>query len=286
MNPRDLERLEQLLADRATEGLGDVELLELRGLLMRSDAVDADGWLIAAAAVDRAFASDATPSTLAPSLRSRIGRQSREHFRAVRARRPQAHPSESAPTPDDSSDLATSRAPRLTLPRDSASASTVPSRASLRFDFIGWAVAAAAILVAFIGWLPETEPEPHVALALLKELDPDTTESSWGSSDFESFRNVSGKVVWSERHQRGFMVIRGGPVNDPRVLQYQLWIVDAKRDENPVDGGVFDVTSSGEQIIPFHSRLPVEPSAFALTEEKPGGVVVSKGPLVLVAAVE
>jgi anti-sigma-K factor RskA len=62
--------------------------------------------------------------------------------------------------------------------------------------------------------------------------------------------------------------------------------VDASRDVHPVDGGVFDVTSTGELIIPIHNRLPVsQPTAFAVTLEKPGGVVVSDGPMLLVAAV-
>jgi hypothetical protein len=48
---------------------------------------------------------------------------------------------------------------------------------------------------------------------------------------------------------------------------------------------VFDVASSGEVIVPFESRLSVRgPAAFAITAEKPGGVVVSGGPLLMVAA--
>lgn len=45
----------------------------------------------------------------------------------------------------------------------------------------------------------------------------------------------------------------------------------------PVDGGVFDVpANAGEVVIPIRASLMVrKPAAFAVTVEKPGGVVVS-----------
>ena len=67
------------------------------------------------------------------------------------------------------------------------------------------------------------------------------------------------------------------PVNDPSRRQYQLWIFDKSRSaEKPVDGGVFDVSSTGELIVPIDAKLAVtEAFLFAITAEKPGGVVVS-----------
>jgi anti-sigma-K factor RskA len=66
------------------------------------------------------------------------------------------------------------------------------------------------------------------------------------------------------------------PVNDPTVEQYQLWIIDPTRDDEPIDGGVFDIASTGEVIVPVQAKLLVnQPTAFAVTIEKPGGVVVS-----------
>ena len=48
----------------------------------------------------------------------------------------------------------------------------------------------------------------------------------------------------------------------------------------------FDITSDGELIIPVRAKLAVNrPAAFAVTLEQPGGVVVSDGPMLLVAAV-
>ena len=66
------------------------------------------------------------------------------------------------------------------------------------------------------------------------------------------------------------------PPNDPSQEQYQLWIIDPERDAEPIDGGVFDVASSGEVVVPIQAKLKVlKPAAFAITIEKPGGVVVS-----------
>ena len=96
---------------------------------------------------------------------------------------------------------------------------------------------------------------------------------------------ASGEVVWSDSLQQGYMRLTGVPANDAAKRQYQLWIVDPKRSKEPVDGGVFDVAAAGEVVIPFESRLAVaKPAAFAITAEQPGGVVVSAGPLLLVAA--
>ncbi|MHC4939379.1 MAG: anti-sigma factor domain-containing protein [Planctomycetota bacterium] len=102
----------------------------------------------------------------------------------------------------------------------------------------------------------------------------------------EGYAGVSGEVVWDEASQSGFMVLRGLPVNDPKVEQYQLWIVDGREGhyKHPVDGGVFDCPSTGEVRVPINAKLRVEKaSTFVLTAEQPGGVVVSDGPFLVVA---
>ena len=57
------------------------------------------------------------------------------------------------------------------------------------------------------------------------------------------------------------------------------------RDARPVDGGVFDVPAgAAEVIVTIDAKLAIaRPTAFAVTLEKPGGVVVSDGPLLIVA---
>ena len=74
------------------------------------------------------------------------------------------------------------------------------------------------------------------------------------------------------------MRLSGLPKNDPAKETYQLWIVAENQDpKTPVDGGTFDITSDGEVIIPINAKVKaLNPQAFAITIEKPGGVPVSK----------
>jgi anti-sigma-K factor RskA len=84
-------------------------------------------------------------------------------------------------------------------------------------------------------------------------------------------------VVWSDEKQAGYMRFRGLPANDPTKQTYQLWIFDETQDpKTPIDGGTFDVNADGEVIIPINAKLKArKPAMFAVTVEKPGGVVVS-----------
>ncbi len=90
---------------------------------------------------------------------------------------------------------------------------------------------------------------------------------------------VSGGVAWDDELNTGYMEISGLPTNDPKVEQYQLWIFrtgDPTSEPHPVDGGVFDVTSGDQVIVPIDAKLNVgHASIFAITIEEPGGVVVS-----------
>ena len=155
-----------------------------------------------------------------------------------------------------------------------------------------WAVAALLLVVVLVrgpgpegpaGPLPVVPPPTD--RAGLAALD-DSIVLQWAPPDDPEFVGVRGDVTWNDRLQTGFLRLSGMPVNDPALAQYQLWIVDPDRDENPVDGGVFDISvDRGEVIIPIRATLPVsEPAAFAITREKPGGVVVSEGPLRVVAS--
>lgn len=87
---------------------------------------------------------------------------------------------------------------------------------------------------------------------------------------------IKGDVVWNNTEQKGYMRFKGLPVNDPTKQQYQLWIFENPGDKYPIDGGVFDVIKDGEVIIPIDAKINVDnPKMFAVTKEKPGGVVVS-----------
>jgi hypothetical protein len=146
----------------------------------------------------------------------------------------------------------------------------------LRNPLTGWAAAAAVALFAVLG-SPKSNPQsPVAAESRLRNESTDLIERKFeGLGDF---KNASGKVIWSDQLQRGYMTLSGIPVNDPSKAQYQLWIVDPKRDEAPVDGGVFDIPTDGSAVvIPIAAKLALtNPQAFVITLEQPGGVVKSK----------
>lgn len=120
---------------------------------------------------------------------------------------------------------------------------------------------------------------------LLSEAD--SLRLDWTSTDDEWMQDADagGDVVWNNRTQSGVMTFSGMPLNDPGEVQYQLWIFDREQ-QNPIDGGVFDLTANGELAVRIDPKLGVaDPFLFAVTLEKPGGVVVSgREHIVLTAA--
>lgn len=162
------------------------------------------------------------------------------------------------------------------------------------FNWLGWAAAAAAcIALAFNIWLtrfqpgydqtvvPKIEAPPLPTVAQLREefirSTKDLTQANWAPGNVQDLKQVSGDVVWSDEKQAGFMRFRGLPVNDVTTTCYQLWIFDKTQDKaTPIDGGIFDVTTDGEVIVPINAKLSAEdPAMFAITVERHGGVVVS-----------
>lgn len=149
----------------------------------------------------------------------------------------------------------------------------------------GWLVAAAAVTMLLFRPTAtgpvETGPtttESSVQAAKNALLSsPGTTRIAWAPGPHPFADAVHGEVVWNQDRQNGFLVFQGLPKNDPAKEQYQLWIIDPGRDDEPIDGGVFDGDGNGETIVPIVAKLAtVRPQAFAITVEQPGGVVVSK----------
>lgn len=163
-----------------------------------------------------------------------------------------------------------------------------------------WALATAAGLAVLVPRLsplwrntindaaaPVSGPSATQLLAELR-ADPAVVPVRWAESEDPAAMNADGEVWWDAARQRGVLRIRGLVPNDPRLAQYQLWIVDAERDARyPVDGGVFDIGRDGEVLVVIDARVPVRRATlFAVTLEAPGGVVVStRERLVLTAAV-
>jgi anti-sigma-K factor RskA len=133
---------------------------------------------------------------------------------------------------------------------------------------------------------PVAATPPSQGRAELLASASDAHALAWTATADAAAHGASGDVVWSNAQQRGYMRFVGLQANDPKAWQYQLWIFDRTRDEAfPVDGGVFDVSASGEVVVAISAKLRVDDaSLFAVTVERPGGVVVSKRERIVVTA--
>ncbi|MFG0266503.1 MAG: anti-sigma factor domain-containing protein [Rhodopirellula sp. JB055] len=146
-----------------------------------------------------------------------------------------------------------------------------------------WLAFAASALLALGLWrgsdwngVGNTETTAAAERLLLLNEAEDVVQVAWADGKHPFQSEVTGDVVWSNESQNGYMRFVGMPMNDAAVEQYQLWIIDPARDDEPIDGGVFDIDSTGEVVVPITAKLKVlNPVAFAITVEKPGGVVVS-----------
>ncbi len=179
----------------------------------------------------------------------------------------------------------------FSIAASSPAVATEPARTPL-FAWLGWGLAAAACLVLAVnlyytridtGEVVQQPPPPQaesLTPAQMRErliaTAPDLARGVWGAGNMKQFA-PAGDIVWSDSAQAGYMRLSGLPVNDPTKQTYQLWIFDESQDpKTPIDGGTFDVNSNGEVIIPVNAKLrPRNTSMYAITIEKPGGVVVS-----------
>jgi hypothetical protein len=268
-SPSD-SRLRELLLERALHGLDEADGAALRELAGNDD----ETFDAAAAAVVLASAPvpEALPASLAQKILTAIPIQP-PHVRSVDA--------------------------ALTDPGPRAGRRGAPRAVGSRPVWIG---VAAGLLIASGGWAwglrqhrnvesterPVVLPAPSassapVALSPLEERSAflrdakDVAKVDWHSTKDPAGHGVSGDATWSPSLQQGYLRFSGLAPNDRTKTQFQLWIFDRERDARyPVDGGVFDVTSSGEVVVRVTARLHVDtPTLFAVTIEKPGGVVVS-----------
>lgn len=277
-------RLEELLVERALGGLTAEEQRELRAL----GGEDDESFDQAAAALMLASMSgpgEPIPTRLAEKLLDAA--------------------------PGASTSTGASRWPSADAP---AKVVALPTRGPTPPARFAWVVAAAGVALAVGGWTwaltrsptvivrtgaapapPSASVPPTAIVSGASSLDErakllartnDARVVPWKVTKDPAARNASGDVVWSAAEQRGFMRFVGLEPNDKTREQYQLWIFDKDRDTHyPVDGGVFDVPSSAQVVIPITARLRVsEATLFAVTVERPGGVVVSKRKRIVLAA--
>ena len=262
----DAQRLLELLSDRATGDLAASDRDELDSLLRRVPPLtDSMGRPITPESVDSVVGSlmlafGAQPAAIPADARERLLVRGREIAREAGALGGAA--SRTSPPP-------VQRRP-----------------GSGPFAFIGWLAAAAAITIAFVLNYRAQPPVLRPPLTSLRAalLDrPGTVTAEWLPQQPYDAQKVTGDVVWNNATQEGYMRFKNLAAMDPSKEQFQLWIFDKTRDDKfPVDGGVFDLDAAtldpatGEYVVRINSTLPIrEPAAFAVTVEKPGGVVVS-----------
>ena len=281
------EALMDLLIKQATEGLSPAEQRALDVLDGAVASAHLRDFERAAAAIALAGSANAQP--LPAALAQSVARRAEEYFAAHAA----------AGAAEKVVDLTAVRSAAATRTPPAAAASETP-RAASKSAAYGWLAAAACLVLAVLAWNHAPPPAAPVAVVVPpapvipppKPAAPpsaaeeraamlaksDSLKVTVGATKDPAAAGVSGDVVWDPATQRGFLHLVGLAPNDPALRQYQLWIFDGGRDKRyPVDGGVFDVPANAtEVVIPIRAALGVQkPAAFAVTVEKPGGVVVS-----------
>lgn len=133
------------------------------------------------------------------------------------------------------------------------------------------------------------QPPPEIRLDRMLARADDVVRVPWSTTedDLVAGTGATGEVIWSDSLQEGYMVFEAMQPNAGLEQQFQLWIFSATQSaETPVDGGVFDIGATAQRIVvPIDAKLAVEdPSLFAVTLERPGGVVVSSRERLLLTA--
>jgi hypothetical protein len=263
MNENIEEIMLDLLCKKAIYGLDKQEEKHLADLQRQAGVEDqAVSFELTAAAIGMAYVG--TTEDMPASLQSRIVADSERHFERIAEKG-------SAPV----NEIATE------------------SAGTGWFGWLGWGLAAAASLALAFNLFyttppvvdvvqgPDATPEKKLTPAeerqRLIESAPDLARGSFGPGNVKEL-TPAGDIVWSDAKQTGYMRLSGLPVNDPNKETYQLWIFDETQDDKtPIDGGTFNVGSDGEVIVPINAKLaPRNTKMYAITVEKPGGVVVSK----------
>ncbi len=288
MNEQLQESIIELLIQKATFGLDREELRQLEQIKAEAGIKEDDSFDLAAAAIG--LVDLEIDEQLPAGLSARIAASADEFFASAQdqQRVPSTVGTESSAGDDEYQKIF-----------------TVEPRKS--WNWLGWAVAAAACVALVVNvWITRTNPSPLATniptptvspekltpeqeFASLVSSQPNITKASWAVGNLKDLKEIGGEVVWSDEKQKGFMRLRGLPINDKNKETYQLWIFDKTQDKaTPIDGGTFDIEHPGDVIIPINAKLKAQGAElFAITVEKPGGVVVSKrGKIAALATVE
>ena len=265
---KDREKLLELLSDQVLFGLSDEESAELERLKRHFPDWEKNSFESAATAIS--LSKLPVDEELPEHLREKISMLAEDFF------------SQKNEVTDDVGTTPVS--PEISATK------TEPAQ-TFGWNWLGWAVAMVALVALGVNiWFMQTQPKEEIAKVPPPTATPTPTmneklnqllasdDSIKARFDAMAFELFKGDVVWSNEEQRGYIRVSGLPVNDKSKSTYQFWIFDAVQGEKtPVSGGTFNVNENGEIIIPVDAEVRVsDPKAFAITVEKPGGVVVSK----------
>jgi anti-sigma-K factor RskA len=280
MSEQEKDKMLELLSDKAIFGLTDAEFAELAELEKNFPEFEDESLELTAAKIGMINLDTSEP--LPAHLRTKIVADAEQYF--VSRKKEIAAPSKEQKEPEEEFQKTFAFEPTRSI-----------------WQWLGWLVAAVACIALAINvWTTRQNPidlavkptptaTPQIKLTPAQEREQllasanDLVQTNWGDFDPKKPKNVQGDVVWSNSQQKGFVRFRGLPVNDKSKETYQLWIFDENQ-KQPIDAGIFDANENGEIVIPIDAKLRVQkPKMFAVTAEKPGGVVVS--PLEKVMAV-
>jgi len=288
MKNLEKERLLELFADQTLFGLSNEEAMEFKVLKNKFPELEEDLSLELTAAM--IGLSDLNTDEILPTdLRARIYANADNFFNSTE---------ESQKVLNFAS--RTNQTPGLTA-TESVNQVAIAEPKSSAWQWLGWAFAAAACIALAVNlWLTQFQkptetvknPEPVQTPQIVQTPTPELTvvqkrEQLLASAtdvvqvSLASPKNkneILGDMVWSNSQQKGYARLRGLPANNVAEECYQLWIVDETQNEKtPISGGVFDVSGTGEIVVPINAQLQVKkPKAVAVSKEKSGGVVVSK----------
>ena len=291
---KDKQRMLELLADQTLFGLTEGETAELEKLKDSfPDFKNDDSFERAAAAIN--LINLGIDDSLPAHLQTKLEAQAREFFAA-----PQKAGQFSSVEKNQTAEL----------PQDVFARSIdefAPKSSIWNWKWLGLAAAVTACIALAISlWLTRSQPQPQIAetpetvitpetvkipepvktptpeLSAAQKREqliasaPDVIQTNWTSAKGD--KRVLGDVVWSNAQQKGYVRLRDMPILDASKETYQLWIFDDERNEKtPVSAGIFNVSGTGEVMIPINAQLRIiKPKQFAVTKEKAGGVVVTK----------
>ncbi|MGQ0626874.1 MAG: hypothetical protein ACT4PL_02095 [Phycisphaerales bacterium] len=281
-------RLNDLLADRAVQGLSPEETDELHNLAARQELTEDESLDAAAAVADAALSPNR--EALPRGLRDRLALTSRIFARSARGESLGGVAFGSSITPAQAAQSAP--APRWSLWRGASA-------------WTGWIAAAACLTVAL--WLNgELKrrgvqgglfPTPASMAALTSPVEiyqrlmdsgrrdlvvVDVAQRSSESLDGE----VEAQLVYDPSGQTTLLKVKGLLANDPSSSRYQAWVQDGSRDDAaPISAGFIDIPHTGATyVMRIDPSLPLgRPVGFALTREPPQGSVMSSPDRIIIS---